>query len=58
MVKLRYRSTPAACIMEPMEDGRQRVLAAAAYHRARSIRRVSTLGATVLGGGIIEEVLH
>ncbi len=58
MVKLRYRSEPAACIMEPMEDGRVHV-------RLRSLQPTTApgqyavfyRGATVLGGGAIEEVL-
>lgn len=58
MVKLRYRSTAAACIMEPWENGRVRV-------RLRSPQQATAPGQfvvfyqgdTVLGGGMIEEVL-
>lgn len=58
MVKLRYRSTPAACIIEPMEDGRVRVrLRSPQPTTAPGQFAVFYLGATVLGGGIIEEVL-
>ena len=58
MVKLRYRSTPAACIMEPRENGRVLVrLRDAQPTTAPGQYAVFYKGSTVLGGGMIEEVL-
>lgn len=57
MVKLRYRSTPAACIIEP--QGRNRVLVRlreAQPTTAPGQYAVFYEGSTVLGGGMIEEV--
>lgn len=58
MVKLRYRSTPAACIMEPRANGRVLVrLRDAQPTTAPGQYAVFYKGSTVLGGGMIEEVL-
>ena len=57
MVKLRYRSRPVACIMEPEGDRRVRVaLRAAQPTTAPGQCAVLYEGDTVLGGGMIEEV--
>ena len=56
-MKLRYRSRPVACIMEPEGDRRARVaLRAAQPTTAPGQCAVLYEGDTVLGGGMIEEV--
>ena len=59
MVKLRYRSRPCACIIEPEDD--QRVsLALRSPQPTTAPGQYAVLydGDTVLGGGMIEEVVH
>ena len=59
MVKLRYRSRPCACIIEPEDD--QRVsLALRSPQPTTAPGQYAVLydGDTVLGGGMIEEVMH
>ncbi len=57
MVKLRYRSAPAPCIIEPRENGRVSVrLRSPQPTTAPGQFAVFYVGATVLGGGMIEEV--
>lgn len=57
MVKLRYRSRPVACIMKPMPDGRVLVeLSERQPTTAPGQYAVFSVGGTVLGGGMIEEV--
>lgn len=57
MVKLRYRSTPAACIIEPQGNGRVLVrLREDQPTTAPGQYAVFYKGSTVLGGGMIEEV--
>lgn len=59
MVKLRYRSRPCACIIEP--EGSQRVsLALRSPQPTTAPGQYAVLydGDTVLGGGMIEEVMH
>ena len=59
MVKLRYRSRPCACIIEPEDD--QRVsLALRRPQPTTAPGQYAVLydGDTVLGGGMIEEVMH
>ena len=56
-VKLRYRSRPAPCIIEPVGDQRVRiVLRESQPTTAPGQYAVAYLGDTVLGGGMIEEV--
>lgn len=56
-VKLRYRSTPAPCIMEPEPEGGVRVvLRSPQPTTAPGQFAVFYRGSTVLGGGMIEEV--
>lgn len=56
-VKLRYRSRASACIIEPAENDRVRVLLRTPQPMtAPGQFAVFSLGDTVLGGGMIEEV--
>ncbi len=58
MVKLRYRSTPCPCIIEPMGADRVRVaLRSPQAPTAPGQHAVFYQGVTVLGGGVIEEVV-
>lgn len=59
MVKLRYRSRPCACIIEP-EDNRRVSLALRSSQPTTAPGQYAVLydGDTVLGGGMIEEVVH
>ena len=57
MVKLRYRSAPAACVIEPLGNGHVLVrLRSPQPTTAPGQYAVFYMGATVLGGGMIEEV--
>lgn len=57
MVKLRYRSEPCACIITVMSSGEVEVeLASPQPATAPGQHAVFYQGATVLGGGVIEEV--
>lgn len=57
MVKLRYRSTAQPCIIKPMKEGRVLVeLARPQPTTSPGQVAVFSLGGTVLGGGMIEEV--
>lgn len=59
MVKLRYRSRPCACIIEP-EDNRRVKLTLRSPQPTTAPGQYAVLydGDTVLGGGMIEEVVH
>ena len=59
MVKLRYRSRPCACIIEP-EDNQRVSLALRSPQPTTAPGQYAVLydGDTVLGGGMIEEVVH
>ena len=57
MVKLRYRSASAACVIEPLGNGHVLVrLRSPQPTTAPGQYAVFYMGATVLGGGMIEEV--
>ena len=57
MVKLRYRSAPAACVIEPLGNGHVLVrLRSPQPTTAPGQYAVFYMGASVLGGGLIEEV--
>lgn len=59
MVKLRYRSRPCACIIEPEDDQRVSIaLRSPQPTTAPGQYAVLYDGDTVLGGGMIEEVVH
>lgn len=59
MVKLRYRSRPCACIIEPEDNQRVRIaLRSPQPTTAPGQYAVLYDGDTVLGGGMIEEVMH
>ena len=59
MVKLRYRSRPCACIIEP-EDNQRVSIALRSPQPTTAPGQYAVLydGDTVLGGGMIEEVVH